>query len=479
MYLIIRANGTRFLARVSSDCDPDLDPTQCPAIDDALAQRIGTGELDLDTTSMNFGDSQPATPAEVQKMIILKQLAVLDKVVRRPEEDVLTFLSTKNGFTVNNGAGRNTGQGGAQGTITSTAVAMRRSRVLNNFNRSGRFFYSRFSKEGGDCMGWLSIVESIAIALGAIGVPIITALSRRQRAQENKRWQETSLLLRGMQRIGKLTYATALAYQRGKLATKDGKAVGFMIHSNGCEYVPAWHWPIRWNNANADCAVHFFADSFGLIQALPDTVQGWHAGGAANRDYLSVEQSEPYQDSPELFTPTTKNVRWLVETMQKKHGFTVNNVIGHYEGHLRGIASNHGDPKSDPGYIWDSVHAPWRDKTKNGQGYYTRNGYSMDQLRSDIRFDLIGQTPPPPSPPVQPQAPTQTSLPCLQLKNPYMTGAEVKLLQTKLKAAGCNPGPIDGIFGLRTDAAVRKYQTANHLTVDGIVGVVTWGMLLK
>lgn len=61
-------------------------------------------------------------------------------------------------------------------------------------------------------MNFLKIAEGVAVALGALGVPLVTALVKRRRAREVRRWQETSLLLRGIQRIGKLTYATAIAY---------------------------------------------------------------------------------------------------------------------------------------------------------------------------------------------------------------------------------------------------------------------------
>ncbi len=38
---------------------------------------------------------------------------------------------------------------------------------------------------------------------------------------------------------------------------------------------------------------------------------------------------------------------------------------------------------------------------------------------------------------------------------------------------------IDGIFGPRTDAAVRGFQEALDITVDGIVGPVTWRALVS
>jgi len=80
-----------------------------------------------------------------------------------------------------------------------------------------------------------------------------------------------------------------------------------------------------------------------------------------------------WYDAPDAFAATVKNVRWLVETMQAKHGFSVANVVGHSEGYQRGIASNHGDPTSDPGYIY-SAKAPWRNPAMNGKGYYRATG---------------------------------------------------------------------------------------------------------
>ena len=39
-------------------------------------------------------------------------------------------------------------------------------------------------------------------------------------------------------------------------------------------------------------------------------------------------------------------------------------------------------------------------------------------------------------------------------------------------------GKVDGIFGTKTVAAVRQFQQAKGLTVDGVVGKKTWEKLL-
>ena len=58
-------------------------------------------------------------------------------------------------------------------------------------------------------------------------------------------------------------------------------------------------------------------------------------------------------------------------------------------------------------------------------------------------------------------------------------GNITKLLQEKLVSLGYNTNGVDGIFGPGTDNAVRLYQKANRLVVDGIVGKNTWRKILN
>lgn len=51
-----------------------------------------------------------------------------------------------------------------------------------------------------------------------------------------------------------------------------------------------------------------------------------------------------------------------------------------------------------------------------------------------------------------------------------LNGADVRVLQERLSALGYDPGPLDGIFGPKTDVAVRAFQESMGLTVDGLAG---------
>lgn len=56
------------------------------------------------------------------------------------------------------------------------------------------------------------------------------------------------------------------------------------------------------------------------------------------------------------------------------------------------------------------------------------------------------------------------------IKEPSLSREDVHLIQTQLSNLGHDAGEPDGISGPKTRKAVRQYQQANHLPIDGYVG---------
>jgi peptidoglycan hydrolase-like protein with peptidoglycan-binding domain len=54
---------------------------------------------------------------------------------------------------------------------------------------------------------------------------------------------------------------------------------------------------------------------------------------------------------------------------------------------------------------------------------------------------------------------------------------EVRHVQRLLRTLGNAPGPIDGLYGPLTAAAVQRFQESRALTADGVVGPLTRGRL--
>lgn len=74
--------------------------------------------------------------------------------------------------------------------------------------------------------------------------------------------------------------------------------------------------------------------------------------------------------------------------------------------------------------------------------------------------------------PTPPAAKTFTLTKLLKRKSPMMRGEDVHDAQTALIAKGfsCGSTGADGIFGGGTEKAVKAFQKAHKLTVDGIIG---------
>lgn len=94
---------------------------------------------------------------------------------------------------------------------------------------------------------------------------------------------------------------------------------------------------------------------------------------------------------------------------------------------------------------------------------YNQNGGNLSAIWSDINrnYPPVGTTTPP-----APPNPTTNNL------RVGSRGEAVKQLQRDLSGLGY-PLTADGIFGAKTDAAVKRFQREHNLTADGFVGPKT------
>ena len=68
----------------------------------------------------------------------------------------------------------------------------------------------------------------------------------------------------------------------------------------------------------------------------------------------------------------------------------------------------------------------------------------------------------------------------LRYQLPLISGNDCIALQLRLRELGyAEVGQPDGIFGARTDTAIRSFQKSKGLDVDGVVGPQTWSKLFE
>lgn len=68
----------------------------------------------------------------------------------------------------------------------------------------------------------------------------------------------------------------------------------------------------------------------------------------------------------------------------------------------------------------------------------------------------------------------------LKYQLPLICGEDVIVVQLRLRDLGyLEVGQPDGIFGARSEAAIRAFQQSQGLAVDGVVGPLTWAALFQ
>lgn len=128
--------------------------------------------------------------------------------------------------------------------------------------------------------------------------------------------------------------------------------------------------------------------------------------------------------------------------------------------------------------IWSGAYpnAGWRDyggsNPHRGHLHVELSRYSAMNLTSrKIQDQIGGRTRPEPEPEPQPRT-HEPGTRMLRNTRPMMRGKDVKYVQRWIGPR--HAGPDDGIFGPQTELGVKWYQRIRGITVDGIVGPVTW-----
>ncbi len=155
---------------------------------------------------------------------------------------------------------------------------------------------------------------------------------------------------------------------------------GLMLHSIGTPQPSAAVLARYYNQyqpGGQSVCVHGFIQRDGTYyQTLPYTMRAWHCGGSANGTHIGVEMTEPdvsmsYAEAAEQITGTYRTAVALFAQLCGVYGLDPladGVIIGHAEGHRRGVASNHADPE----LLWNTYGM----------------GYTMDGFRRDVYAEM-------------------------------------------------------------------------------------------
>lgn len=178
---------------------------------------------------------------------------------------------------------------------------------------------------------------------------------------------------------------------------KAGRTIqpkGIMVHSTGANnpflkryvgpddgFLGKNKYNNHWNQhrpSGRQVCVHAFIGKLedgkiATYQTLPWNHRGWHAGGTANNTHIGFEICEDSLTDATYFNAVYKEATELCAYLCKIYGLAESDIIGHYEGFQRGIASNHADPNH----------------------WFTKHGKSMHTFRADVAKLLVPSSPTP------------------------------------------------------------------------------------
>ena len=198
----------------------------------------------------------------------------------------------------------------------------------------------------------------------------------------------------------------------------------------------------------AGSSAHYNIDSDSIVGSVREHDVAWHAPGAnhngiglehagyarqTEQEWLDLYSVAMLMRSAELCAEICLRwripiVRVTVEDLKTKKA---RGICGHNDCTLAFGGGTHWDP---------GPHFPW--------------DWYIEQVQESA-MEILNDAPPTHPPPAQADLSTPIGI------------------QSALEILGCNVGPVDGIVGTRTRAAIKDFQAKEGLTVDGIVGPKT------
>lgn len=202
-------------------------------------------------------------------------------------------------------------------------------------------------------------------------------------------------------------------------------------------------------------SAHYCIDADSIVQCVRDQDVAWHAPGA-NRNGLGFEHAGTARQTTADWSDDYSR-RMLARSAslvaQKCRDYAIpaarlgaadlkagkRGITGHVDC-TQAFGGSHVDP--GPNFPWQRF---------------------LDLVHAELGAAALGAARPTADPP--------------PLLRPGLQGWEVRRLQKLLARAGFAPGPIDGAFGAGTERALKAFQQAHALGVDGLAGPATWAAL--
>ena len=215
---------------------------------------------------------------------------------------------------------------------------------------------------------------------------------------------------------------------------------------------------------------HYFVDATSVYQSIDDLKVAWAVGGSKYGDCTSTGGGKMYGKitntnsiSIEICSTngkpaeeTLKNAAELGRKLMKKYNIPIANVYRHFDVTGKSCPGWNGWIKSNDSE-WKKFKKRLKDNNTEKKEVNTKantKAESKTETKKEVKKDT--------------KKAYDGKLPTMTLST-GSTGIQVKYLQKFLNWCGYKI-TVDGNYGLKTKEAVKKFQKANELKVDGIFG---------